>query len=269
MMTRRFPLLNRIDVGLVLAITLTLFLSQALLKPGLPTTADLTIHLYRTLEYGQAWAPGVIVPRWSPNLAFGYGYPLFVFAPPLPYLLALALYYPGLPLETAFKILLILIPMIYAAGSYLLARHLFDSRPAGLIAAVAFTFAPFALREALLYGGKRAAISGDWPLPLAPVGRPSRRSYRPLALDSAFWPLLRRHHSQPSLSRPDFLAGVGAVFVAAGPALPAESAHRLAAAPPGRPPVDYGRAHWPGPVRLLLLPAFSRARLHPPLAEAI
>ncbi len=146
-------ILPRLDAGLLLAALLTLFIIQNLLQTGLPTLADLPIHLYRTLEYGHAWAAGVIVPRWASNLAYGYGYPLFVFAPPLPYWLGLAFYALGFSLETAFKILIILTILLYAIGMYLLARDLLRSVEAGLVAATAYVFAPFALREALLYGG--------------------------------------------------------------------------------------------------------------------
>src|SRR5262245_18261008 len=93
---------GRVEAGLVMAVLLTSLAGQALLQPGLPTSADLAIHLHRTLEFERAWAPGVIVPRWAPNLAFGYGYPLFVFAPPLPYLLALGFHQLGLSLEATF-----------------------------------------------------------------------------------------------------------------------------------------------------------------------
>lgn len=148
-----FRLSRRIDTGIILAALLTLFISQSLLQPGLPTLADLPIHLYRTLEYGQAWGPGVILPRWAPNLAFGYGYPLFVFAPPLPYWLGLTFYALSFSLENAFKILIILTILLYAIGMYLLGRDGWGSTAAGLVAATAYAFAPFALREVLLYGG--------------------------------------------------------------------------------------------------------------------
>ncbi|MEW5956922.1 MAG: hypothetical protein AB1801_04305 [Chloroflexota bacterium] len=148
-----FHLLKKIDAGLLLAGLMSLFLIQPLLQPGLPAAADLTIHLYRTLEYGQAWAPGVIAPRWAPNLAYGYGYPLFVFAPPLPYALGLALHGCGLSLPAALKTLIILTIPLYAIGMALLARDLLHSVEAGLIAATAYALAPFAIREALLYGG--------------------------------------------------------------------------------------------------------------------
>jgi hypothetical protein len=144
---------NRIDRGVIMTALLTLFAIQPLLKPGLPTTADLAIHIYRALEFERAWAPGVVVPRWSPNLAYGYGYPLFVFAPPLPYLLALLFQLTGATIGDAFKALIILTILLYAIGMYLFARQTFDCLEAGLIAAIAYTFAPFALREAILYGG--------------------------------------------------------------------------------------------------------------------
>lgn len=146
-------MLSKFDAGILLAALLTLFISQNLLQPGLPTLADLPIHLYRALEYGHAWSNNVIIPRWAPNLAYGYGYPLFIFAPPLPYWLTLLFQLPGFTLETAFKILIIVTILLYAIGMYLFTHRLLGSIQAGLIAATAFAFAPFALREALLYGG--------------------------------------------------------------------------------------------------------------------
>jgi hypothetical protein len=144
---------KKIDLGLVIAALLTLFIIQNFLQPGLPTVGDMPIHLYRTMEYKRAWVPGVIVPRWASNFVFGYGYPLFVFAPPLPYLLGLAFHSLGFTFEAALKALIILTILLYAIGMYLLARDVLGSVEAGLVAATAYAFAPFALREALLYGG--------------------------------------------------------------------------------------------------------------------
>jgi hypothetical protein len=143
----------KFDIGLGLALLLTGFIIQPLLQSGLPTAADYAIHLYRTMAYEQAWAPGVIVPRWTPHLAFGFGYPLFVFAPPLPYFLGLLFHLTGFTFETSLKLVTILSILLYGGGMYLLGRTLLASAAAGLVAAVAYAFAPFALREVLLYGG--------------------------------------------------------------------------------------------------------------------
>ena len=167
---------------------------QPLLADGLPTTADLTIHLYRTLEFERAWTPGVIFPRWSPNLAYGYGYPLFVFAPPLPYIIAATFHLAGFSLEAAFRLLLCLTTMLYAVGTYLLARDILRSVWGGLIASVAFTFAPFALREALLYGGNvpQYLAIGLYPWPLWAALRATQTGRRALHGVGRF--ILRRHN---------------------------------------------------------------------------
>lgn len=143
----------RIDIGLIVAACLAGLVIQPLLQPGLPTAADIPIHLYRTVEYAHAWSTEVITPRWAPNLAFGYGYPLFVFAPPLPYMIGLMIQAVGVNFATALKLLMILTILLYATGMYLLARDVWQSIPAGLMAAAAYVLAPFALREVLLYGG--------------------------------------------------------------------------------------------------------------------
>ena len=169
--------LKRTDAGLLIAAALAMFAIQPLLQPGLPTSADLIIHLYRTLEFERAWAPGVIVPRWAPNLAYGYGYPLFIFAPPLPYFLAMLFHATGLTLESAFKLLIILTILLYAIGMYLFIRDLLGSVAATLVAAVAYTFAPFALREALLEGGNipQLLAIGLFPWPLWAITRAVRQ----------------------------------------------------------------------------------------------
>ena len=183
-------LFNRIEAGLVLAVLFSLFVIQSLLQPGLPTVADLPIHIYRTMEYGNAWAPGVIIPRWAPNLAYGFGYPLFVFAPPLPYLLGLAIESMGLSLEAALKAVIIIALWLYAGGMYLLGRDLLNSAAAGLIAALAYTFAPFALRETLLYGGNvpQLLAIGFFPWTLwAMAAAIRRRSWPWMGLAALFY----------------------------------------------------------------------------------
>lgn len=161
-------LIHNLDSGWLLISLLALFIVQPLLQPGLPAAADYAIHLYRTMEYQQAWAPGVIVPRWAPNLAYGYGYPLFIFAPPLPYMMGLLFHQLGFSIETALKLLIILTIWLYGSGMYLLARDISGIRAVGVVAGVAYAFAPFALREVLLYGGNipQYLAIGLFPWPL-------------------------------------------------------------------------------------------------------
>jgi hypothetical protein len=166
----------RFDPGLVLACILALFVILPLLQPGLPGSADTPIHFYRALEFARSWAPGVIYPRWAPDLAYGYGYPLWDFAPPLPYILPLAFHALGLSLEISLKLFIMLAALGYALGAYLFVRDRLGPG-AGLVAAAIYIWAPFALREVLLYGGNypQYLAIGLYPWLLWALGRLYRR----------------------------------------------------------------------------------------------
>ena len=128
------------------------FALYPLLQPGLPSVADAAIHLFRTAEWVRVWQDGIVYPRWSPNLAFGYGFPLFIFAPPLPYVIAGLLHIAGLSLDAAIKALPFLSLLAMGLGMYELVRDTFGWE-SGFLAAAAFAYAPFQLRESYLYGG--------------------------------------------------------------------------------------------------------------------
>ena len=143
---------RRIDLGWVPVVLMTLFVVQPLWQSGLPGTADAPIHYYRTVEFAASYAPGIVYPRWAPHLAYGYGVPYWIFVPPLPYILPLPFWAVGFSLEISWKIVIALMALAYAWGAYLFVRDRLGSA-AGTVAAAVYLFAPFALRELLLYGG--------------------------------------------------------------------------------------------------------------------
>ena len=143
---------RKLDPAWIAVGLLVLIAASPLFRPGLPDIADAPIHLFRTAEWVRSWQAGILVPRWSPTLAYVYGYPLFVFAPPLPYAFAGALHLLGLSLETSIKLLSIGCLVLAGGGMFLLVRGYLGSA-AGVVAAAAYLFAPFLLREAYLYGG--------------------------------------------------------------------------------------------------------------------
>ena len=142
----------RVDPGWAAVAVLILIAVSPLFRPGLPDIADAPIHLFRTAEWVRNWQAGILVPRWSPTLAYGYGYPLFVFAPPLPYAVAGSFHLGGLSLVVSLKLLSIGCFALAGVGMYLLARCFYGSL-AGVVATAAYLLAPFLLREAYLYGG--------------------------------------------------------------------------------------------------------------------
>ena len=128
------------------------FVGVTLLQPGLPQTADGYLHLLRVVEVEQSWRDGVLYPRWAPDMAFGYGYPIFNYFAPLLYHLTEAVHLTGLGFETAFKLVLVGCFLLGAWGTYALARDIMGWE-AGAISAAAYVFAPFLLREVFVRGG--------------------------------------------------------------------------------------------------------------------
>ncbi len=126
-------------------------LCLALLPGGLPNTADGPVHFIRAAEMVQAWQDGVLIPRWAADLGNGYGLPLFVYAPPLPYYLIALLHTLGLPLELAFKGTLLLAVAIACFGAYQMNRILLGRLP-GAVGAAAYLYAPILLRELFIQG---------------------------------------------------------------------------------------------------------------------
>lgn len=131
-------------------------------QPTLTDSADGLLHLYRLVALDQAVRQGVLFPRWLPDLAYGYGFPLFVFYAPLSYYLTLILSF-GIGLIPAFNLSFGLALWLSGTGAFVLVRDRFGSL-AGLLAGVAYIYAPFQLFNAFSRGGLPAA----WAMAIFP-----------------------------------------------------------------------------------------------------
>ncbi|MBN1953733.1 MAG: glycosyltransferase family 39 protein [Anaerolineae bacterium] len=129
-----------------------------LLRAESPCTHDGDLHYYRVVALRQALEQGILFSRWLPDLAFGYGYPFFHYRAPVSYYLALALWLTGLPLPLALNLVYVLSILGAAAGAYLLARDLFGPS-AGVVAAVAYAYAPYTFLDALLRGNAPESVA--------------------------------------------------------------------------------------------------------------
>ena len=66
--------------GLLLVWLLAIPAAASLIQPNTITdSADSLLHLYRVVALSHAMDQGALLPRWLPDLAYGYGLPLFVF----------------------------------------------------------------------------------------------------------------------------------------------------------------------------------------------
>jgi len=144
-------LAGRFDLGVLVVLLLPSFLAITLLQPGLPRTADGYLHLLRVVEIDQAWRDGILYPRWAPDMAYGYGYPIFNYFAPLLYHLTEGVHVLGLGFESAFKVVLIGSLLLAAWGTYALTNDILGAR-AGILASAAYIYAPFMLREIFVRG---------------------------------------------------------------------------------------------------------------------
>jgi uncharacterized membrane protein len=143
----RFNVVARWDPGIWAALALALPIVALFLHSGLPITADSEIHLYRMASAVSNLQAGYLWPRWTPYLHQGYGYPIHNFyAPGLYIFTALVHLATELDLVVLFKVLLIGVIFLYPLGAYLLARRYFGPL-GGLVAAVAYLYAPFRFHE--------------------------------------------------------------------------------------------------------------------------
>ncbi len=114
-------------------------------------------HVPRGLVFSRAISDGFFYPRWVQFLHLGLGSPLFTFQPPLPYygMDAIARFL-GLGHPQGWRILMAAGMLAAFLGMYFLVRELTDRRWPALLAAVAYLYAPYVLRDALERGSNEA-----------------------------------------------------------------------------------------------------------------
>lgn len=153
---------------IIIPILLIIPVVWAMLPAGLPNTADGLIHFIRTAELIHGWESGVWLPRWSAHLGYGYGIPLFIYSPPLPYILGGLFHQMGFPLDLAIKLMLLTGLSVSSVGAYLLGRDTLGVM-AGTVVAAAYVYAPMRLRELFIQGNAGQFMAWAF-LPLAAWG---------------------------------------------------------------------------------------------------
>lgn len=113
-------------------------------------------HVLRAVVYSQAVSDGALLPRWVQFLHWGLGSPLFTFQGPLPYALLDGLFRLGIEHPIGWRILIAVGLLAAFLGAFLLTLELTGRRWPAFLAAVAFLYAPYVLRNALERGSNEA-----------------------------------------------------------------------------------------------------------------
>lgn len=93
-----------------------------------------------------------IPPRYSGNLNFGYGYPLFNFAYPLPYYTGLVIHLLGVGFVDSVKLVFALTIPVSAFFMFLASRNIWKNDNAGIVSAVLYLYFPYRLVDLFVRG---------------------------------------------------------------------------------------------------------------------
>ncbi|MBM4460430.1 MAG: hypothetical protein FJ011_22160 [Chloroflexi bacterium] len=113
------------------------------------------------VEFDQAIRDGVLWPVWGPDHALGFGYPLWLVYAPLAYYVAEAFHLLGLGFTAAVKATWALSFVVGALGMYRLARRWWGDA-VGLVAAMAYTYAPYHLVQIYVRAALAEFVALAW-----------------------------------------------------------------------------------------------------------
>lgn len=118
----------------------------------------------RVYEMGKALSDGHFPVRWTADLGYGYGYPLFNFYAPLPYYIGGILGMLGLDTLSATKAMMVIGILLSAIFMYLLAKE-FWGEVGGVISGLFYVYAPYHAVDVYV----RGAVAEFWAYSFIPL----------------------------------------------------------------------------------------------------
>ncbi len=126
-----------------LSLIVLLCLPLILFAPsGLPVTHDGQDHVARIANFYQNLEQGNLIPRWAPNLNWGYGHPILMFLYPLPSYIASVFKYIGFSFVDSTKLVFASAYLLSGITMYLWIKKTFDERT-GILASLLYVYAPY------------------------------------------------------------------------------------------------------------------------------
>lgn len=133
-----------------------------LLTAPWPDTPDGLFHLHRVRALAEALRMGVFLPRWFPDFAFGYGYPVLNFYAPAFYYPPALLHLAGLDVITAVRAALAAFYALSGWATYTLLRRWIRPGPAALGALLYLAY-PYRLYDLFVRGALPEFAAFLWP----------------------------------------------------------------------------------------------------------
>jgi hypothetical protein len=129
-----------------------------------PCTHDGHLHYHRLAAMRYALENGLLFSRWLPDVAFGYGYPFFLYREAVPLYISLLPHLLGLPLPAAVNLFYALSILCAGLFMFLWVKDIFGPT-AGVVSAVAYMTAPYLLVDSLVRGNLPESLAlASFPL---------------------------------------------------------------------------------------------------------
>ena len=146
---------------IVIVLLFGLLAGRSLITPGYFIMHD-DLQMMRQLEMEKCFTDGQIPCRWVPDMGYGYGFPLFNFYPPLPYLIGQGVRLLSFSFVDTAKIVFLLSFLVSGVTMYLLAKEIFKSRLGGIVSAVFYIWAPYHSVDVYVRGAMNEAWALAW-----------------------------------------------------------------------------------------------------------
>jgi len=119
------------------------------------------LQMMRQLEMEKCLLDGQIPCRWVPDMGYGFGFPLFNFYPPLPYLIGEVFRVLGASFITTAKLTFALSFIVSGIGMYFLTKEFFG-RLGGVLASIFYIWAPYHAVDVYVRGAMNEAWALAW-----------------------------------------------------------------------------------------------------------
>jgi hypothetical protein len=147
------------DLYLLLTILSSIPLMGPLFMPGYFWNAhDARHNVFFILELDRSIKDGILYPRWSPDFAFGYGYPFFNIYGPFPSYLGEIFHLLGFDIPTSVKIVFGLSILASGLAMFLFLRRMVGSG-AAFLGAMVYLYAPYHIFDLYVRAALAEAVS--------------------------------------------------------------------------------------------------------------
>lgn len=133
---------------------------RILLTPGYFNMHD-DLQMMRQLEMEKCFLDFQIPCRWVPDMGYGFGFPLFNYYPPLPYLIGEGIRLFGATFVITAKLTFFLSFVVSGITMYLLARQ-FWGRLGGIVSSAFYIWAPYHSVDIFVRGAMNEAWALAW-----------------------------------------------------------------------------------------------------------